>query len=87
MKKSLKGLIMTKTRTKLPLKDRLEKHIIKESCWILNLKTNNVGYPVITIDKKTFLCHRVAYEIYHGLLRIDLSVDLVGIKNVSILNI
>jgi hypothetical protein len=52
---------------KIPVSQRLEKHIIsKDGCWLTDLLILKNGTTQISVDGKMKSTHRVSYEIYKG---------------------
>lgn len=55
-----------KTYLKVPVLQRLEKHIIsKNDCWITDLALSH-GYPVLRVDRKNIMASRLMYELHYG---------------------
>ena len=53
----------------MTLLERFEDKIATEpnsGCWFWTASIIKVGYGCIRINKKTFLSHRVSYELYNG---------------------
>ncbi|MEY3867528.1 MAG: hypothetical protein RLZZ338_1419 [Cyanobacteriota bacterium] len=51
---------------KLPISERIDKHIVsKENCWLTDLACL-VGYPLININGKMKRLSRVIYELHFG---------------------
>lgn len=45
-----------------------------ESCWIWTGTTNQYGYGIVLVDKKSKRAHRVSYEIHKGEIPSDMVV-------------
>lgn len=58
------------------LTSRFEDRIDKTgSCWLWTLAKNTGGYGVWTVDRRQFLVHRLAYELWVGEIPPGLTVD------------
>jgi HNH endonuclease len=56
-----------KPNTKLPISERIEKHIVsKENCFLTDLKPIYNEYIQLGIDGKKKLIHRLIYELNYG---------------------
>jgi hypothetical protein len=56
-----------KPNTKLPISERIEKHIVsKNGCWLTDFSPLFNGYIQIGIDGKKKLLHRVMFELHFG---------------------
>ena len=71
-------------RSQIPLQDRLEASIERESnsdCWLWTKHITSNGYAQMRIgckadnDRKNVYAHRVSYEIYKGKIPNGLTID------------
>lgn len=55
--------------------EKIECGPYMDSCWNWTSADNGTGYGQISINDKTFLAHRISYQLFRGKIPEDLHID------------